>query len=156
MTQQILKPGIKAPDFKLPVAENKFVSLSDYLGKNVILFFYPSDWSPVCSDQAAVYNEVLEEFERLNAQIIGISVDNFWSHLAFSESKKLKFPLLSDFEPKGEVAKLYGVYDQIKGKSKRALFVIDKQGLITWSYLSQDGSNPGADGILDALENLNH
>jgi len=120
----------------------------------VVLAFYPADWSPVCGDQMALYNEVRDEFARFGAQLIGISVDGAWCHAAFAQDRKLHFPLLADFEPKGEVARRYGVYRDGDGTSERALFVIDADGTIRWSYVSPLGVNPGADGILDALERL--
>jgi len=120
----------------------------------VILAFYPADWSPVCGDQMALYNEILSEFRQFNAELIGISVDGIWCHLAFAESRKLHFPLLADFEPKGGVARQFGVYREHEGTSERALFVIDAEGIIRWSYVSPVGINPGADGILRALEAL--
>ena len=123
-------------------------------GKNVISAFYPADWSPVCSDQMALYNEMLKYFYKYDATILGISVDSKWCHLAFADSRKLHFPLLADFEPKGAVSKMYGVYDEAEGESERALFVIDKEGKIAWSYLSPVAINPGADGIIEALEIL--
>jgi len=120
----------------------------------VILAFYPADWSPVCGDQMALYNEVLSEFQRHGSEIVGISVDGAWCHRAFSEDRNLHFPLLSDFEPKGEVSRQYGVYDYAAGESKRALFVLDGGGVIRWSYVSPVDVNPGADGILTALESI--
>jgi peroxiredoxin len=150
----ILSPGTTAPDFNLHVTADQRLSLSELRGQPIILAFYPADWSPVCGDQMALYNEVLPEFKKLNAQLLGISVDNYWCHNAFTENRHLHFPLLSDFEPKGEVAKTYGVYRNQDGTSARALFVIDKEGVISWSYLSPVAENPGADGILEALENL--
>ncbi|TDG34897.1 redoxin domain-containing protein [Pedobacter changchengzhani] len=150
----MLKKGSIAPDFELKATPDQNIKLKDFLGKNVILAFYPADWSPVCSDQMALYNEMLKYFTKHNAQIFGVSVDSSWCHLAFQQDRKLHFPLLADFEPKGEISKAYGVYDEEAGESKRALFVIDKEGKIAWSYLSPKGINPGADGILDALEEL--
>jgi len=150
----MLEKGEKAPDFQLNATPDQKIKLKDFKGKNVILAFYPADWSPVCSDQMALYNEMLKYFNKYDAQIFGISVDSVWCHLAFSGDRKLHFPLLADFEPKGEVSKAYGVYDDESGESKRALFVIDKEGNIAWSYLSPTAINPGADGILDALEEL--
>ncbi|WP_421940731.1 peroxiredoxin [Pedobacter sp.] len=150
----MLEKGAKAPDFELNATPDQKVRLADFKGKNVILAFYPADWSPVCSDQMALYNETLKYFSKHNAQVIGISVDSVWCHLAFSQDRNLHFPLLADFEPKGAVSKAYGVYDERVGESKRALFVIDKEGEIAWSYLSPTAINPGADGILDALEQL--
>jgi peroxiredoxin len=146
-----LKAGTLAPDFALPSTPDQKVSLSELRGKPVVLVFYPADWSPVCSDQLALYNELLPEFYEFDAQIIGVSVDGIWSHLAFSKDRKLHTPLLADFEPKGAVARLYGVYNEKTGEAERALFVIDAEGVIRWSYVSPVGINPGADGILKAL-----
>jgi peroxiredoxin len=149
-----LPPGTKAPDFELPSTPDQTVSLAEFRGQPVILAFYPEDWSPVCSDQMALYQEVLPEFRKLNAALLGISVDGVWSHLAFAKDRNLHFPLLADFEPKGEVARAYQVYRAREGMSERALYVIDADGIVRWSYLSPVGVNPGADGILRALENL--
>jgi peroxiredoxin len=151
---QLLQPGTIAPDFTLPVTADQKLSLSELRGKPVILAFYPADWSPVCGDQMALYNEVLSEFKKYNAELLGISVDGVWCHEAFAQSRHLHFPLLADFEPKGEVAKKYGVYRNLDGYCERALFVIDGQGKIVWSYCSPVSINPGADGILQALEDL--
>jgi peroxiredoxin len=149
-----LAPGTKAPDFSLPSTPDQRVSLEEFRGRPVILAFYPEDWSPVCSDQLALYQELLPEFRRFDAELLGISVDGIWSHLAFAENRNLHFPLLSDFEPKGEVARTYGAYRASDGTSERALFVIDADGVVHWSYVSPVGVNPGADGILRALEEL--
>ena len=151
----MLTPGTLAPDFELSCTPDQKLKLSELRGKRIILAFYPADWSPVCSDQMALYNETLKFFNRYNAQLIGISVDSKWCHLAFSGNRKLHFPLLADFEPKGAVSKLYEVYDEKEGESQRALYVIDEKGIIRWNYLSPVGINPGADGILNALEELN-
>jgi peroxiredoxin len=150
----MLQKGEPAPAFKLNATPDQQFSLEELKGKNIILAFYPADWSPVCSDQMALYNETLRLFSKYDASILGISVDSKWCHLAFSQSRKLHFPLLADFEPKGAVSKKYGVYNETEGESARALFVIDKKGMIAWSYLSPAAINPGADGILDALEQL--
>ncbi|MFY0253857.1 redoxin domain-containing protein [Chitinophaga sp. 30R24] len=149
----MLQKGDTAPDFTLNATPEKTVTLSALKGKNVILAFYPADWSPVCSDQMALYNEMLQYFEKYNAVLLGISVDGAWCHHAFAMARQLHFDLLADFEPKGEVSKLYGVYETT-GVSRRALFVIDANGIIQWSYLSPINENPGADGILNALENI--
>lgn len=151
---EALRPSIPAPAFTLHSTPDQAVSLSDFRGQPAVLAFYPADWSPVCGDQMALYNELLGEFRRLNAALIGISVDSTWCHLAFAEDRKLHFPLLADFEPKGEIARRYGVYRDHEGTSERALFVIDAHGVIRWSYVSPVGINPGADGILHALESL--
>jgi peroxiredoxin len=150
----VLPPGTPAPEFTLHVTPDQSLALSELRGRPVILAFYPADWSPVCGDQMALYNEILSEFQKFNAELLGISVDGVWCHEAFSQNRHLHFPLLADFEPKGAVAQLYGAYRNHDGTSERALFVIDKNGIITWSYLSPVAVNPGADGILDALEKL--
>ncbi len=149
-----LRAGTPAPDFVLHTAPDKTVSLRDLRGRPVILAFYPADWSPVCGDQMALYNEVLSEFQRHDAELMGISVDGAWCHLAFARDRRLRFPLLADFEPKGAVARRYGVYRARDGFTERALFVIDRDGIIRWSYVSPTDVNPGADGILRALEGL--
>jgi len=151
-----LGAGTDAPPFTLPSGPgpDEKVSLSDFRGRPVILAFYPADWSPVCGDQMTLYNEVLPEFQRFNAELFGISVDGPWCHRAYRKHRNLHFPLLSDFEPKGEIARKYGVYRKGEGVTERALFVIDGAGRISWSYVSPIDVNPGADGILAALENL--
>ena len=149
-----LVAGTMAPDFTLSSTPDQRLRLSELRGKPVILAFYPADWSPVCGDQMALYNEMRHEFARFEAQIIGISVDGAWCHAAFARDRKLHFPLIADFEPKGEVARRYGVWRAEDGTSERALFVIDGDGVIRWSYVSPVGVNPGADGILEALEQI--
>jgi peroxiredoxin len=148
----ILQPGTKAPDFCLNSTPDQQVSLADFAGKPLVLAFYPADWSPVCSDELALYNEVLPEMQKHGAQFVGISVDGAWCHAAFAKDRGLHFPLLADFEPKGEVSRAYGAYDPETGQSLRALFLIDASGSIAWSYLSPVGVNPGVDGVLVALE----
>ena len=150
----LLAPGTPAPDFTLRSAPDQTTRLSDLRGRPVILAFYPADWSPVCGDQMALYNEILPEFREYGAELLGISVDGVWCHAAFARDRKLRFPLLSDFEPKGAVSRLYGAYEAAAGVSARALFVLDADGIIRWSYLSPPAVNPGADGILGALESL--
>jgi peroxiredoxin len=154
MASKILSPGTTAPDFTLNVTPDQKLRLSELRGKPVILAFYPADWSPVCGDQMSLYNEVLPEFQKYGAELLGISVDGAWCHAAFAKDRRLHFPLLSDFEPKGAVAKQYGAYRDKDGFCERALFVLDKDGKITWSYCSPVAVNPGADGILQALEDL--
>jgi peroxiredoxin len=154
MASKILSPGTTAPDFTLNVTPDQKLRLSELRGKPVILAFYPADWSPVCGDQMSLYNEALPEFQKYGAELLGISVDGAWCHAAFAKDRRLHFPLLSDFEPKGAVAKQYGAYRDKDGFCERALFVLDKDGKITWSYCSPVAVNPGADGILQALEHL--
>lgn len=150
----ILSPGTKAPDFVLNSSPDTTLSLSGLRGRPVILAFYPADWSPVCGDELALFNECLPEFKRYDAQLLGISVDGVWCHKAYAKARNLEFPLLADFEPKGEVSRKYGAYRTTEGFSERALFVLDGDGVIRWSYLSPLTQNPGADGILAALEAL--
>jgi peroxiredoxin len=154
MENKLLQKGTEAPDFELYCTPDQKFRLSELRGRRVILAFYPADWSPVCGDQMALYNETRRFFDKHNAQIVGISVDSKWCHMAFGQDRKLHFPLLADFEPKGAVSQQYGAYHEKEGTSKRALFVIDENGIIQWSYLSPDGINPGADGILQALEEM--
>jgi peroxiredoxin (alkyl hydroperoxide reductase subunit C) len=149
-----LPPGTKAPDFTLKSTPDKTVSLHDYLGKPVILAFYPADWSGTCGAELSLFNQVLPEFERYGAQLIGVSVDSVHSHKAYIESKNLKFPLVADYHPKGELGRQYGVYRENEGREGRALFVLDGKGVIRWSYVSPISVNPGADGILNALDEI--
>jgi peroxiredoxin len=149
-----LPAGTAAPDFALKSTPDQTVNLSEFRGQPVVLAFYPADWSPVCGDQMALYNEMLPEFKELGAELLGISVDGSWCHAAFSRDRKLHFPLLADFEPKGAVARLYGVFREAEGTTERALFVINAEGVIHWSFVSPVGVNPGAEGILSALEEL--
>jgi peroxiredoxin len=149
-----LKAGDRAPEFSLPTTPDQKVSLSEFRGRPVVLVFYPADWSPVCSDQLALYNELKPEFAEFDAQLLAVSVDGVWCHLAFSKDRKLGIPLLADFEPKGAVARQYGVYREKDGESERALFVIDPEGVVRWSYVSPVGVNPGADGVLKALDSM--
>lgn len=149
-----LQAGTAAPEFELNSTPDQRIALSDFRGHRVVLAFYPADWSPVCGDQLALYNELFDEFERLDATTLGISVDGAWCHAAFRENRHYHLALLSDFEPKGEVARQYGVYRAREGVCERALFVIDGDGMIRWSYVSPIGINPGADGILKALEQM--
>ena len=150
----ILKPGSKAPEFTLKGTPDQSVSLRDLRGSPVVIAFYPADWSPVCSDQMGLYAQVMPEFRKFRAEVLGISVDGVWCHAAFAKDRRLRFPLLADFEPKGAVARQYGAYLEPEGICQRALVVIDAAGVVRWSYLSPLSVNPGADGILAALEQL--
>lgn len=143
-----------APHFCLHDGAGNQVALADFRGRNVVLVFYPFDWSPVCGDQLALYNELLDEFAGLGAQLLALSVDSTYCHAAFASDRKYRFPLLADFEPKGQVARAYGAYEPREGCAERALFVVDAAGMIRWSFLSPMDVNPGADGILTALEAL--
>lgn len=150
----VLGAGTPAPDFSLPATPGRALRLSQLRGRPVVLAFYAADWSPVCSGQMALYNEMLDEFAAFRAQLVAISVDGVWCHAAYARHRRRRFPLSSDFEPKDAVSRRYGAYRESDGYSERALFVVDEAGVIRWSYCSPLGVNPGADGILSALESL--
>jgi peroxiredoxin len=154
MTNAMSLQGQRAPDFSLPCGPDRELTLSELAGRPVVLAFYPADWSPVCSDQMALYQAVMPEFARYGANVLGISVDGVWCHRAFADNRGIRFPLLADFEPKGAVSRMYGVYRAGEGVSERALFVLDRTGNVAWAYLSPPDVNPGADGILNALDAL--
>lgn len=150
-----LVPGTQAPEFTLPSLPGQTVSLASFRGRPLILVFYPADFSPDCGDQLVVYNELLDEFDRLGASLLAVSVDNVYSHAAFHASRNFHFPLGSDFQPKGRVTRSYGVYNETTGMSERALFVLDASGVVQWCHVSPHTDIvPGADGILEALEAL--
>ena len=149
-----VEPGEPAPDFTLPSGPGSSLSLADLRCRPVVLAFYPADWSPVCSDQLALYEAISSEFEPYHAAIVGISVDGVWCHRAFAEARGITFPLLADFEPKGAVSRQYGAYRVGAGFSERALFVLDARSVVTWSQVVEPEENPGADGILTALDAL--
>lgn len=151
---KLLEKGSPAPDFRLRDTPDQKVGLSDFKGQLTVLIFYPADFSPVCGDELVLFNELLSEFRKYEAQLIGISCDNVWSHLAFAKERNLHYPLLSDFHPKGQVSKSYNSYRDEDGESERSLYLIDKEGKIAWGHISPVGINPGADGILRALEEL--
>jgi peroxiredoxin len=149
----LLQPGAPAPDFSLLSAPDQARSLLEIRGP-VMLIFCPADWSPVCGDELSVFETARALFEEREVQLIGISVDGAWCHAAFREAHKLTFPLLADFNPKGAVARCYGVYREADGISERALFLIDRDRIVRWSHLSPLGVSPGADGALRAVQEL--
>jgi peroxiredoxin len=149
-----LEHGTQAPHWELYSTPNEKVSLSDFRGRPLAMAFYPADWSPVCSDQMALYQEISPLLKEFDAGIVGVSVDGVWCHRAFAEHRNIHFPLLADFEPKGEVSRLYNSYRSKEGWSERSLYVIDADGKVFWSYISPVGVNPGADGILRALAEM--
>ncbi len=150
----MLSPGTVAPDFSLLASNGETVSLNEFKGQPVVLVFYPEDTTSVCSSQLALYNEALHMFDEHEAKLLGISVDDVASHQDFAESLKLRFPLLADDNPTGDVSTRYGVFNQQDGKSDRTLFVVNPEGIIHWSHVSPRGVNPGAQGILEALDSL--
>jgi peroxiredoxin len=148
----VIEPGAEAPDFTLPDQDGKKVSLADFRGSRVLLVFYPADFSPVCTDQLSVYQEVLGELEARGVNLLGISVDGAFCHRAFRSHLNLDFPLLADFHPKGEVARAYGVWSDEYGVSGRALVLVDGDGKVEWAYRSPPLEVPGANLIFDALD----
>jgi peroxiredoxin len=147
----VIEPGTKAPDFTLPDQDGPQVSLSDFTGKQLVLVFYPLDFSPVCTDQLSLYQEVLSELEAQGAALVGISVDSSYTHHAFREQLNLTMPLLADFHPKGEVSKAYGAWIEGAGISNRCLVLIE-DGVVKWSHAAPNpGEIPGANLIFDAL-----
>jgi peroxiredoxin len=154
MTTATSLQGQRAPDFSLPTGPDQRLYLSELRDRPVVLAFYPADWSPVCSDQMSLYQALMPEFGRYDASVLGISVDGVWCHRAFADNRGIGFPLLSDFEPKGEVARAYHAYRARDGVAERALFVLDPDGYVAWSYVSALDVNPGADGVLTVLESM--
>lgn len=146
--------GARAPEFTLPFGPGRTMALADLAGRPAVLVFYPADWSPVCGDQLSQLQDARERLAAYEAQVVAISVDGVWSHRAYAEQRDLQFPLLSDFEPKGEVARRYGVYRDADGFSDRALFVLDRTGRVRWRHVTEPGIDPGVGGILDALAAL--
>jgi peroxiredoxin len=148
-----LAPGTKAPEFTLPDATGKPVGLGDFRGKPLVLVFYPLDWSPGCSQQLDLYQQELEELRKRGAEVVAVSVDSVYSHGAWAAVRGLEIPLLSDFHPKGEVAKLFNVWRDQDGFSERALYVIDGDGVIVYSHVSPYLHHiPDLDELLDAVE----
>ncbi len=148
----MIEVGAEAPDFSLHDQELNKVSLADFAGRKLVLAFYPADFSPLCSDQLSIYQEVLGEIRARDAELVGISVDGPHCHAAFRAKAGLEFPLLSDFHPKGEVARSYGTYLEQRGHADRALVVIDPDGVVAYSYAAPFPEIPGANLIFDGLD----
>ena len=148
----MIEPGARAPEFTLPDQDGNEVSLADFRGQTVVLVFYPADFSPVCTDQLSVYQEVLGEFEERGAKLVGISVDGAFCHRAFRDHLGTGMPLLADFHPTGEVARAYGVWAEKYGVASRALVMVGPEGAVEWSYMSPPLEVPGANLIFDALD----
>jgi peroxiredoxin len=149
-----LRAGFRAPDFRLRCSQYRDAALQDYRGHSLVVVFYVADWRPVCSAQLATYRELYPELTRLGAELVAISTDTVWSHAAFSNAYQLSFPLLADDHPRGNIAQAYGVYDARRQATRRSLFVIDATSRITWTAVFPDAVDPGADGILTAIEEL--
>jgi peroxiredoxin len=151
----VIEPGSQAPEFTLPNHRGQQVSLSDYRGRKLVLCFYPNDFSPVCSDQLSIYQEVLGEIQARGAELIGISTDGSWAHNAFRKQLGLEMPLLDDFHPKGDVSRAYGAYLEEWGTPNRSLVLIDEQGVVRWVHAEPTPLTiPGANLIFDALEKI--
>jgi peroxiredoxin len=149
----LISVGEKAPDFSLPNHKGEQVSLSDFRGRQVMLAFYPSDFSPVCSDQLSIYQEVKPSLDEVGLEVVGISIDHSWAHRAFRKQLNLDFTLLADFHPKGEVAEAYGAYLADYGTCNRSLVLIDPEGIVSWVYETPTPLEiPGANLLFDALE----
>jgi peroxiredoxin len=149
----MIEPGSPAPDFKLRDQDGQEVSLEDLKGQTSVLVFYPLDFSPVCTDQLSIYQELVSDFEQRGVKLYGVSVDSAFAHKAFQERAGLTIPLLADFEPKGQVARAYGVYNDEYGTAQRALVMIGPDGMVKWAYCSPSPLEiPGANLIFDALE----
>jgi peroxiredoxin len=148
----VIEAGARAPDFTLSDQHDNEVSLSDFAGSKLVLAFYPGDFSPVCSDQLSVYQEVLGEIEARGAKLVGISVDSVFCHRAFAERLGTSIPLLADFHPKGEVCDAYGALIAERGHANRSLVLVDEQGTVAWSHATPTPLEiPGANLIFDAL-----
>ena len=148
----MIASGTPAPDFTLRDQDGAEVSLSDFRGRTVVLVFYPADFSPVCTDQLSIYQEVLPELERHGTALLGISVDGAFCHKAFQQHLGISIPLLADFHPKGEVARAYGVWSDEYGVSARALVIVGPDGRVDWSHSSPPLEVPAAELILEALD----
>jgi peroxiredoxin len=149
----LIDPGSPAPEFTLPDQDGKEISLSDFRGESVVLCFYPNDFSPGCSQQLAIYQEVRGEIEAAGAKLVGISIDHRWAHKAFQEKLGIEFPLLADFHPKGEVSRAYGAYLEGRGHNNRSLVLVGPDGIVRWVHEAPTPLEiPGANLIFDALE----
>jgi peroxiredoxin (alkyl hydroperoxide reductase subunit C) len=149
----MIEPGQPAPDFSLADQDGNDVTLADFAGKTLVLVFYPNDFSPVCTDQLNVYQEILGELERRGVVLVGVSVDSAFTHKAFQAHLGVTMPLLADFHPKGEVTKAYGLWVEDYGVSARALVMIGPDGVVQWAYRSPSPLEiPGANLIFDALD----
>jgi peroxiredoxin len=148
----MIRPGTPAPDFSLRDQDGERVSLADFRGRRVVLVFYPADFSPVCTDQLSIYQEVLPEIRAQGTELVGITVDSSWTHKAFQEKLGMEIPLLADFHPKGEVCRAYGAYIEERGHPNRSLVLIDEDGIVSWVHEAPSPLEiPGANLIFDAL-----
>jgi peroxiredoxin len=148
----LIEPGTPAPDFSLPDQDGNMVGLGDFAGRKLMLCFYPLDFSPVCTDQLSIYQEVLGEIEAKGASLVGVSIDSAYCHRAFREQLNLTIPLLADFHPKGSMSRQYGAYQEDFGTDNRSLVLVDAEGVVHWSHAASSVKEiPGANLIFDAL-----
>jgi peroxiredoxin len=151
----MISVGDAAPDFTLRNQDGEKVSLSDFRGRRLLLVFYPQDFSPICSDQLSLYQEVKPELAAKGVEMVGISIDHVWAHKAFQEKLGVDTTLLADFEPKGEVARAYGAYVEERGHANRSLVLVDEKGTVEWVHESPTPLEvPGANLIFDALASV--
>jgi len=150
-----LSRGVAAPELDIPATpDGNRIELADQRGSPTVLVFYPGDFTPVCTGELGLFNELLPELQSFGAKVFAISCDSLWSHIAYAKELNLRIPLLTDFHPKGEVCRRFDVYRDDIGTAERALFVLDGDGRVFWSHVSPIEINPGADGVLVALEQL--
>jgi peroxiredoxin len=149
-----LPPGTLAPDFSLLRTPRAHLALHHLCGRSVVLVFYPVDWESVSREQLALYQDYVGDFRHLGARLLGVSIDHCLSHAAFARDAQIHFPLLADFQPRGAVARQYGVYREKQGVAARALFVLDRRGCIHFSQAYPDLLNPGVEDLLTTLEVL--
>jgi peroxiredoxin len=149
----MIEPGKPAPEFSLRDQGGDKVGLGDFVGRKLVLAFYPLDFSPVCSDQLSIYQEVLPEIENRGASLVGVSVDSAYCHRAFREHLNLTIPLLADFHPKGAMSRLYGAFQEDRGTNNRSLVLVGEDGIVRWSHATPSVKEiPGANLIFDALD----
>jgi len=148
----MIEAGEPAPDFTLANHKGEQVSLADLRGRKTMLVFYPGDFSPTCTDQLSIYQEVLSEINEAGVQLLGVSVDSSWTHNAFRKKLGLDIPLLADFHPKGKMSAAYGAYLEDWGTTNRSLVLIDEEGMVRWVYECPTPLEiPGANLIFDAV-----
>jgi peroxiredoxin len=147
--------GQAAPDFTLKDQSQKDVKLSDFAGKkNVVLVFYPLDWSPTCTNEHACFVNDMRSFDQLDAEVLGVSVDSHWSHKAYAEKMGIKYPLLADFHPRGAMSDTYGVYMADKGLTSRAIVIVNKAGKVAWIKDYQMSEVPDLKEVAAALQQV--
>jgi mycoredoxin-dependent peroxiredoxin len=147
--------GQPAPDFTLKDQHQKDVKLSDFKSKkNVVLVFYPLDWSPTCTNEHACFVNDMKKFETLDAEVLGVSVDSVWSHKAYAEKMGIRYSLLADFQPRGGMAEKYGAYLPEKGITGRAIVIVNKDGKVAWAKNYDIPVVPDLNEVASALQQV--